>query len=580
MNGLCPQPAWTSWTGDGAPPTLPDHPEAYRLVRRAGRTEVESHSEVGDYRARSTLSQIERLEQLGHPVPDEFEVVDWPALDHRGVMLDVARGRVPTVATLEDLVERLAAMKVNHVELYLEATFDHPGHEEVCRPRDPYTVEDVRRLAEHARRHHVELVAQQNSLGHMEHWLAHPDFAGLAALPGGYRTPDGLGHEPPACLDPSLPGSWDLVAELVTNAADAFVAPRLHVGLDEPIDLSPGVWDAIFDVPGAVAPWKQVDDGAFCVPLPDDRKAQYLEWVRRLRSLPALDGVEMMMWADVVAPHPELLPDLPAGVTLVEWGYEADHPFAVRCGRLAAAGVPFWVAPGTSGWTSVSGRWSVMTANVAAAADAAVALGAQGLLVTSWLALPPVSDWPGFVWAAGLAWNPSRPPVLAEALDLLADGTAGLGQAWQLLGEVHDLVQPQPPEAGAVSEMFRTSGNAGVGLALGGMTQDMLDRVDESLAGAGRLLDAATPTSPAAALFVDELRWVADALRWGASATRWRLGWPGAPSGPLPLLEELDRLTAEESRLWHLRHRPAGHEQMASELARIREDVAHGDDHA
>jgi len=248
--------------------------------------------------------------------------------------------------------------------------------------------------------------------------------------------------------------------------------------------------------------------------------------------------------------------------------------------RLAAAGVPFWVAPGTSGWTSVSGRWSVMTANVAAAADAAVALGAQGLLVTSWLALPPVSDWPGFVWAAGLAWNPSRPPVLAEALDLLADGTAGLGQAWQLLGEVHDLVQPQPPEAGAVSEMFRTSGNAGVGLALGGMTQDMLDRVDESLAVAGRLLDAATPTSPAAALFVDELRWVADALRWGASATRWRLGWPGAPSGPLPLLEELDRLTAEESRLWHLRHRPAGHEQMASELARIREDVAHGDDHA
>ena len=184
MIGLCPQPAWASWADDGSAPELPDHAEAYAVSRRGGRTSVTSHTEVGEFRARSTLQQLDRLAAAGMAVPEDLEIVDRPALDHRGVMLDVARGRVPTVETLEETIVRLAGLKVNHLELYLEASFDHEGYEDVCRPRDPYSAADVRRLTAFARRHHVELVPQQNSLGHMEHWLAQPRFADLAALTG------------------------------------------------------------------------------------------------------------------------------------------------------------------------------------------------------------------------------------------------------------------------------------------------------------------------------------------------------------------------------------------------------------
>lgn len=573
VRGLCPQPAWASWVDPGEAPEPTGHEEAYRLRRHRGEVTIEAATEVGRYRARSTLAQLELLERMGEPVPADLEVVDHPVLDRRGVMLDVSRGRVPTVETLEWMVERLAALKVNHLELYLEASFDHPGHEEVCTPVGPYTAADVERLARHAALHHVELVGQQNCLGHMERWLAHPDHADLAALPGGYTTPDGSAHEPAACLDPALPASWALAAELVTNVAGAFDAPRVHVGLDEPIDLNPAVWDAIFDVPGAPVPWAGVDNGSFCVPLPPARRAEYLAWVRRLRDLPALDGREMLMWADVMAPHPELLGQLPDGVTLVEWGYEADHPFDPRCGRIAAAGVPFWVAPGTSGWTSISGRWNAMRGNVEAAAAAGVRHGAAGMLVASWLTLPSVSDWPGFAWAAALAWNPGRPTDLVAALDLVADGTVGFGDVWRRLGEVHDLVEPAIPEAGSVSEMFRTSGMAAIGLALNGMTPDMLDAVDGSLAVASEHLDDLRPAGPSASLFRDELAWVAAALRWGTAAARHRLGWadPAHPSGWLRA--ELDRLVAEEDRLWHVRNRPQGHEVVAAHLAAIGEDV-------
>lgn len=573
VRGLCPQPAWASWLDDGEAPEPGGHEEAYRLRRRRGAVTIDAATEVGRYRARSTLAQLELLERMGRPVPEDLEVVDRPVLDRRGVMLDVSRGRVPTVATLEWMIERLAALKVNHLELYLEASFDHPGHEEVCRPVGPYTADDVERLVRHATRHHVELVGQQNCLGHMERWLAHPDHAALAALPGGYSTPDGTAHEPAACLDPALPASWQLAAELVTNVARAFDAARVHVGLDEPIDLNPAVWDAIFDVPGAPVPWSGVDNGSFCVPLPPERRTQYMEWVRRLRNLPALDGRDMLMWADVMAPHPELLDELPGGVTLVEWGYEADHPFDERCGRISAAGVPFWVAPGTSGWTSISGRWHAMRGNVEAAAAAGVRHGAAGMLVATWLTLPSVSDWPGFTWAAALGWNPGRPPDLAAALDLVADGTAGLGEVWRRLGEVHDLVAPAIPEAGSVSEMFRTSGMAAIGLALNGMTPAMLDDVDGSLAAADELLRAARPAGSSAELFREELAWVAGALRWGTAAARHRLDWADPDPPPGGLRSGLARLVAEEDRLWRLRNRPEGHEVVAARLAAIGEDV-------
>ena len=109
---------------------------------------------------------------------------------------------------------------------------------------------------------------------------------------------------------------------------------------------------------------------------------------------------------------------IPDDVVIVEWGYEADHAFDARCGRLRAAGRTCWVAPGTSGWSAIGARVATMRANVDAALDAAARHGASGLLMTSWGTNPSVSDWPGFVWAAAGAWNRQRRPDLGAALDL------------------------------------------------------------------------------------------------------------------------------------------------------------------
>lgn len=579
---LCPRPAWISVVDPGGQPEVHSG-QGYRLEVVDGRPNVEAHGEAGRFYAGITLAQLELL--YDGAVPD-MVIVDDPAIQWRGVMLDVSRGKVPTIETLELVIDRLAGFKVNLVQLYLEHTFAHPGHEEAWWTATPYTAADIARLRSFAASRHIELVGQQNALGHLERWLEHPRYAPLAALPGGYRSDDG-DHEPAACVDPALPASFELVAELVSNVAEAFDSPFIHVGLDEPIDLNPAVWDAIFDVPGAPVPWASIDNGAFCVPLHEPRRSQYLAWVHRLRALPALDGRLMLMWADVMAPHPELLEQLPAGVGLVEWGYEANHPFDARCGRIAAAGHPLWVAPGTSSWSSMSGRIRNMTENVYAAVGAAVEHRAEGVVVCDWgndghFQYLPVS-WPGFVTAGARSWNPSVDVDGHEALARFVVGDVLAEVTWRL-GHVHDLISPATPEAGTLAALL-VSPSSAEQLAAGGMTEAMLEQADAELTACIELAGSARSAAVDGELWADELVATARWLRLGVGVARSRLGWAGAP-GDDGVLAELRSLLAEHRRLWLARNRPSGIDRSVATLEQIVASTmtkgggSHGLDHA
>ena len=583
---LCPRPSWVSLLDAGeAPGDLP--PQGYRLEVMSGVASIRAADEAGHFYAAVTLDQLNDLYPEGIP---DVVIVDWPAIVRRGVMLDVSRGKVPTVETLELLIDRLAGLKINVVQLYLEHTFAHPGHSDAWAEATPYTAADVARLRAFAVQRHVDLVGQQNALGHMERWLEHPRYAPLAALPGGYRNDQG-GYEPAACVDPALPEAFELVAELVGNVAEAFDSPLVHVGLDEPIDLNPSVWDAIFDVPGATVPWEHVDNGAFCVPLPEPRRTQYLQWVQRLRALPALDGRQMLMWADVMAPHPELLAEVPKGVTLVEWGYESTHPFDARCARIAAAGHPLWVAPGTSSWSSMSGRIVNMTGNVRAAVNAAQRYDAEGLLVCDWGNLGhfqylPVS-WPGFVTAAALSWNPSSSPDVADALSRFVAHDQALAEATWRLGHANDLITPSAPEAGTLAALL-TDESAAALLAAGGMTPAMLTAADEELSECIQRALGSTGGGLDGSLWADEIAAAAAWLRLGVSRARSHLGWPGALDESL-WANEVERLLAEHRRLWLARNRDSGIDHSIAILRHVtgtstsiaqHEETLHGIDHA
>ena len=367
----------------GAVSDLPS--EGYVLDIEAKRIVLRYADPSGAFYGMQTLRQLLRSGRVLHC----RSVRDWPDLPVRGFMLDISRSKVPTMATLRSLVELMASLKLNQLQLYTEHTFAYKGHEEVWKDASPITPEELRELDDICRSRAVELVANQNSFGHMRPWLSLAKYRHLAEAPDGFEDPWGAKRDYPYSLTPVVPETIDLLDDLYSQLLPNVRSEKFNVGCDETFDLGQGRSKELCDRIG--------------------KGKVYFDFLMKIHALVGKHGKRMLFWADIVQQHPETIDRLPKDSVAIEWGYEADHPFDDHCLRLSQAGLEFYVAPGTSTWNSVAGRWGVARENIAGALGAARRFGARGMLLTEWgdngYLQPFVTMAAPLAYAAGGAWN-------------------------------------------------------------------------------------------------------------------------------------------------------------------------------
>jgi hypothetical protein len=524
-------------------------PEGYELRVTPRHIDVRASDAAGVFYAHHTLHQLAQTEGASLPV---CRIRDWPDFAVRGVMLDVSRDKVPTMETLRDLVDRLSGLKVNQIQLYMEHTYAYPDHEEVWRDASPFTSEEIRELDRYCRDRHVELVPNQNTLGHMERWLRHERYRPLALAPDGWTDWKGRSR-PPTTLDPSKHEALRLVRGLLDTLLPQFDSRRVHVGLDEP-------WE-----------------------LPRRRVPDYLEWIRELRELPELTGYEMLIWSDVLGGSSALLAEVPTGVTVCEWGYDSGHPFHERAALYEQAGVPFWVCPGTSSWISILGRTENARANCSEAASAALAHGGVGFLNTDWgdlghLQYLPISE-PGFAYGAAVSWchDTNRDIDLAAALDahVFGDGSGELGHAILELGDVHQGLGSQFPNmATLVTHLYFPQTVVGKEFTEGVEVAEF-EAIAARLDELERRVMASRPQRDDGPLLLDELGNAIALARLACRDAAARLAGDGT-LGSVPqaarvaLAADLDRIIARHRELWLARNRPGGLADSVSWLDNLR----------
>ena len=379
--------------------------ESYRLRIGHDGVAIEAATPAGLFRAAATLRQW--LASHGRQTARGLEVAaveieDRPDFPIRGAMLDVSRNRVPTMAYLERLIDRLAEWKVNHLQLYVEHTYAYEGHEDVWRHASPFTAAEIHSLDAYCRERFIELAPNQNSFGHFHRWLVHDRYRALAEVPEGFRHPFSVDPEP-FSLCATDPRVLELLGGLYDELLPQFVSRRFNVGLDETFDLGRGRTAEACAERG--------------------KAAVYLDFLRQVHGLVTDRDRQMLFWGDIILEHPEAIDRIPEDAAALCWGYEANHPFADQCARLAASGREFWVCPGTSSWNSFGGRLHNAVANLANAATAGLEAGARGLLVTDWgdhghLQSPTIAELPlsigaGFAWSVEAAQEECRPPAAA-----------------------------------------------------------------------------------------------------------------------------------------------------------------------
>ena len=392
------------------------HSEAYRLTTGTDSVRIEAKTSAGTFRGLSTLAQL--IEQAEGEKIAGIYIEDQPELNRRGFMLDISRCKVPTMKELFALIDLIARLGYNELQLYVEHTFAFKDHQTIWKNASPLTAAEIQQIDKYCQERFIELVPNLNSFGHFERWLCHDKYKHMAECPDGFiRKEPYIKRDHGTTLRPndeSLTFIDSLYAEYLPN----FSSSKFNVGLDEPWELGQG--------------WSREEVEKI------GKDKVYLRHLNGIRKLVEKHGRRMQFWADVLLEKPENAKHLCPTASPIIWGYEPTHPFDEQARAIAECGLSFCLAPGVGAWRSFCGRWTTARENLTLASKCARRHGADGMLVTSWGDCGNHQPWPtlypGLFHGAQLAWsgNPVSEEELGEAMDNLVFGRHnGLG-SWLL----------------------------------------------------------------------------------------------------------------------------------------------------
>jgi hypothetical protein len=394
--------------------------EGYRLTIRESGVEIIASTDAGAYYGLQTLRELVRAEDRTLAC---CRIDDAPDFARRGVYYDVARGRVPTVETLKALIERLAHWKLNELQIYIKNTFTWTAHPAIGKGFSAYTPEDILAIQAHCRLHHMRFVPSLATLSHNELTLQLPEYAHLAEMPG-YG-----GWEGGTMLCPTDPKAFALTRDLYNEFVPLFEADDINCCCDEPWELGNGRSKPTADRIG--------------------RGRVYLNYLLKLHKLCGKHGKRMNIWGDIVLKYPELIPEFPKDVVMLNWDYAAKGRLMPRSREFAEVGLPSMVCPGTSSWQRHGTDLPNAMGNVTNFVKVGKRLKVEGVLNTDWGDFgnrnPLGVSLHGYAHGAARAWYGAGVDdatfTTTFAQQVFGD-RGGLSDAIRTLGETARLVNP------------------------------------------------------------------------------------------------------------------------------------------
>jgi hexosaminidase len=538
-------------------------PQGYRLLVIPDGIFIEAADQAGIFYGCCTLIQLFQVyvslphqrNELPAILLPNMEINDWPDYPNRGVMLDISRDKVPRMETLLDLVDMLASWKINQLQLYTEHTFAYPQHPDVWAKASPFIGEEIMQLDAFCRERFIELVPNQNSFGHLEHWLRLPAYKSLAEAPDGFDFPWGH-HDGPFSLCPLDEGSLVLLSGLYDELLPHFTSRQFNVGCDETFDLGQGRSKTMCERSGT--------------------GRVYLDFLLKIHEQVSKRGYRMQFWGDIIMAYPDLVAELPEDSIALEWGYEADHPFDEHGEKFSQAGLSFYVCPGTSAWNSIAGRTDNCLGNLACAARNGLKYRAGGYLITDWgdnghWQTLPIS-YLGFAAGAAYSWcfQANQDLDIPQVLDRYAfcDPGGAMGKLAYDLGNIYRQVEIESPNASALFHILQSPINEWkeylnkkTAIEAFHRTMDVIDQVSQGLS-------QSTSQRMDHQLLMREFRQTIALLKHACMLGLYVYG--SGKFKPEYLAKDLDAIIEEYQQVWLLRNRPGGLEDSLSYFKKTR----------
>jgi Glycosyl hydrolase family 20, catalytic domain/Glycosyl hydrolase family 20, domain 2 len=362
---------------------LPGNEEAYFIEMNKDGAVVGGHSERAVYYGLLTLAQW--LDSSSDAEVQGGWVLDWPSLQHRSMMLDMAR-LMEKKSYYEKVMKFLAENKYNVFLLHLTdeplVTLKFKKHPA---PACPYawTVEEMKDFIALADKYHIDLMPEIELFGHAGGVLRHPDYKQYGEPRGGSFSP----HHPKI---------YDLMEDFVEETSDIFPYSMLHAGLDE-----------------VGGPYSEAGK-AF---VKEHGKNRWLtDHIRKLHEIITRHNKRMVMWGDMLLKRPGTANAIPRDVLIYDWHYYYNMGGKVRTARIPTppeswkifrelgfdiVSAPSLMAGGHRLWPD----YQRLNNSINSATEAAI-YGLEGVSITVWAPARflPESMWYGYALSGNAAW--------------------------------------------------------------------------------------------------------------------------------------------------------------------------------
>jgi hypothetical protein len=348
----------------------PDSREAYSIDVTPAGVKVEGRSSAAIYYGVQTLVQLVEGSGTDARVP-EVKIHDWPSLPYRGVMADTSHGGLPTEAEVKRQIDFLARWKNNQYYLYSEASVELEGFP-ILSPDAQFSPDEIRRIVSYARERHIDVVPCMELYGHLHDLFRVERYGNLAILPHGSE------------FDPRNPQVAGLMKSWVEQLAALFPSQFFHIGFDETREARV-----------AVAPDKDLPS------------KMYQDQFRLVSGLIPQQGKTLLVWSDMFAQYPNLIPLIPDGTIIVPWGYDRTV-YEPYWKPFENSTLPRFVATGVSIWDQIAPNFDRSFDNIDAFLSRGRQHGITGLINTLWtddVAVLFRPAYPGMAYGAAAAWQ-------------------------------------------------------------------------------------------------------------------------------------------------------------------------------
>ncbi len=360
-----------------------ENEEEYHLIIQEDRIQIISKTEKAAFYGLVTLKQLQ-----SEQIIETQEIKDKPDLEVRGLMLDISRAKVLNVSSIKKIIDLVAELKYNHLELYVEGfSYEYKNIKEALADKNYLTQEEYLEVEKYAIEKYIDFVPNQNGFGHMSDWLALDKFKELAECPDGFEIWGS--KRPPSTLDPTNPKSFELVKQMYEEMIPFTKSKYFNMNFDEPYELGHG---------------KSKQE---C--LKTSTEDVYIEYLEKLANVVRKYNKTPMIWGDVLVKHPDKISKLSKDIVFIDWGYNKAYDFVNHAKMLEELKVKYLLAPGTSTWSSITGRFIDMKETIENSTYASKKYHGLGILLTDWgdmghLQYLP-SSYLGFIYGAMLSWS-------------------------------------------------------------------------------------------------------------------------------------------------------------------------------